>query len=129
MSAGSGDGAGATVSGKRSKIMVVAIVALILIGSLMWNAWDYFGTQGLSPEKVKEMANLYEQQCYALSGDVKACKRHMGLRHRECLPRGVVRETPKGAPRYDQASYEACMRTHQAEDLATFTTTGKTPAR
>lgn len=103
---------------KSSKVFVVVCVLLILGGAAMWNAWDYFGTEGLSPKLVKEMANVYEQECYAEANDIKACKRHMGLRHRLCMKEGIERDTPKSAPRYNQQAYNACMRQHRAEDLA-----------
>lgn len=105
-------------SSTSSKILVVVFVLLILGGAALWNAWDYFGTEGLSPKLVKEMANVYEQECYAEANDIKACKRHMGLRHRLCMKEGIERDTPKSAPRYNQEAYSACMRVHRAEDLA-----------
>ncbi len=103
---------------KKSKILVVFYVVMILGGAAMWNAWDYFGTEGLSPKVIKEMANVYEQKCYALANDIKLCKRHMALRHMDCLKKeGVSRETPKSAPEYHQDRYEACMLVHRDEDL------------
>lgn len=101
----------------RSKLWVVSFVILIVVGAVMWNAWDYFGTEGLSPKRVKEMANEYEQTCYALTQDIKLCKRHMGLRHRKCLKKGVSRETTKSPPVYHQDRYDACMLVHRDEDL------------
>ena len=109
---------GGAAAARRSKLFVVASIVMILIGASAWNAWDYLGTEGLSPKKVKEMASLYERECYALTQDVKLCKRHMGLRHRECLKRGVSRLTPRSSPEYHQERYEACMLEHRDEDLA-----------
>ena len=59
---------------KSSKVFVVVCVLLILGGAAMWNAWDYFGTEGLSPKLVKEMANVYEQECYAEANDMGMAK-------------------------------------------------------
>ncbi len=106
-----------TPTSNRSKIVVVIMLLTIIVGSLSWNAWDYFGTEGLNPKKVKAMANEYEQECYKLANDIKLCKRHMGLRHRECLKQGIKRDTPKSAPQYSQEDYNTCMRTHRDEDL------------
>lgn len=103
--------------GKRSKILVISFVVMILGGAGMWNAWDYFGTEGLNPKQIKKMANLYEQKCYELTQDIKLCKRHMGLRHRECLKQGVSRTSPQSAPVYHQDRYEACLMVHRDQDL------------
>lgn len=101
----------------RSKVMVVGFVVLIVGGAAAWNAWDYFGTEGLNPKAVKELATNYEVECMESSVERKACKRHIGLRHRECLSAGVVRD-PDVPPRYEQSGYSACMRAHRAQDLA-----------
>ena len=101
----------------RSKAIVAACVLLILGGSLSWNAWDVFGTQGFNPQEVKGLATSYEVECVDQGAERKMCKRHIGLRHRECLPSGVIREGD-APPRYDQDAYNTCMRAHRATDLA-----------
>ena len=100
-----------------SKLVVVLLVLGIFVGAGFWNAWDYLGTEGLNPAKVKDMAKAYEQACVLAQGDRRACKRHIGRRHRECLKAGVVRDKAQ-APTYVQAAYEACMTPFQAEDVA-----------
>ena len=100
-----------------SKAVVLGSVLLILVGAAAWNAWDWVGTEGLDPKRVKEMARAYEDQvCAKATGDVKACKRHIGRHHRECLPSGVKRppQDPRGAPSYDDAGYAACMEQRRA---------------
>ena len=66
------------------------------------------------------MANTYEAQCYERYDDLRGCKQHMGLRHRQCLSEGVDRagrdETPRPI-RYDQAAYDACMARHIEQDM------------
>ena len=97
---------------RRSRWAVATIVALILGGTLAWNAWDLFGTEGLDPDAIKQMAKRYETTCMSALNDTKACKRHIGRHHRACLSRGVDRAKagePARELRYDSAAYEACM--------------------
>lgn len=108
----------------RSRVVVIAMVALILIGWGAWNAWDLFGTEGINPKAVKAMAKAYEDTCVKAKGDVRFCKRHIGTHHRTCLPKGIDRagpDEPKRPLRYDQAGYDACMRAHVEADWAEHT--------
>ena len=96
-----------------SRLTVIGIVVMIVVGTVAWNAWDFFGTEGLDPKEVKAMAKAYEKECVEDLGEVRACKRHIGRWHRECLPSGIDRAAPGEAPRplrYDLESYAACMR-------------------
>lgn len=104
-------------SKRGSKLMVIGIVVLILVGTAAWNAWDLFGTQGLDPKRVKEMAKAYEKICVEQTKDLKVCKRHIGEHHRQCLTKGISRpaDNPKGAPIYDDAAYQACMELARAK--------------
>lgn len=104
-----------------SKAFVILMVALIVGGVVAWNAWDYLGTEGLNPKKVKAMAKAYERECVEAVGDVRACRRHIGTRHRSCLSEGVIRAAPgepPHPPRYDEEAYSACIRKHRDEDVA-----------
>ncbi len=105
-----------------SKVFVILTVVCILIGVIAWNAFDYLEHEGLDPKKIKAMANEYDGECYALTKDEKACKRHIGMHHRECLKDSVVRPEPgSGDPVvYDHTAYAECMRVYQAEDLADY---------
>lgn len=98
---------------QKSKAFVMLSILLILIGWCSWNAWDYFGTQGLNPKEIKKMASAYERECYAIFADARGCKRHIGTWHRTCLPQGVDRTQPGEAPRpvrYTPDGYIKCMR-------------------
>ena len=104
----------------RSKGFVVFFVGLILFGPFAWNAWDYFGTEGLNPKEVKSMASAYERECYEIHQDAKTCKRHIGTWHRRCLPKGVDRSKPGEEPRpirYVPDAYSACMRAKRIQEL------------
>lgn len=106
--------------GRASKIIVTLMIVTILGGVAAWNAWDYFGTEGLNPKKVKKMAAAYERECVLITDDIKTCKRHIGMHHRECLPEGIDRAGPDEEPRpirYDLEGYTRCMRAFQREDL------------
>lgn len=105
----------------RSRVVVIVMVALILIGWGAWNAWDLFGTEGINPKEVKAMAKAYEDACVKAKANVRFCKRHIGTHHRACLPKGIDRagpDEPKRPLRYDQAGYDACMRAHVETDWA-----------
>ncbi|MEM1348317.1 MAG: hypothetical protein AAGI01_07180 [Myxococcota bacterium] len=107
--------------GWGGKAIVILSVALIVLGSLSWTAWDLFGTQGLNPKQVKEMAKAYETECVEVLGTKRACKQHIGRWHRTCLPDGIDRAGPDEEPRplrYDADAYAACMRSHRDEDAA-----------
>ena len=105
------DTGGTSAAGSRG--LVVFIVLMIVGGTAAWNAWDFFGTEGLNPKKVKAMAKEYEEECMEKLDDKRACKRHIGRWHRECLPAGIDRAGPDEEPRplrYDHEAYAACMR-------------------
>jgi len=105
--------------GRGGKIIVILSVVLIVLGSLAWTAWDLFGTEGLDPKRIKEMAKTYEEECVEVLGTKKACKRHIGRWHRTCLPEGVDRAGPGEEPRplrYDDEAYATCMRAKRDAD-------------
>lgn len=101
----------------KGRIAVVVMVASILIGTFGWVAWDHLGASGLDPKQVKELATVYEAECAAASKDVRACKKHIGRRHRECLKGGGVVRREGAPPTYDQPAYSACMRGFIADDI------------
>lgn len=101
----------------KGRIAVVVMVASILGGTGAWVAWDQLGASGIDPKQAKELATTYEAECVAASKDLRACKRHIGRRHRECLKQGgVVREAGKPVA-YDQEAYSACLRAVREADI------------
>ena len=108
---------GTSAAGGRG--VVILMVALMVGGTAAWNAWDYLGTEGLDPKKVKAMAKEYEKECMEDLGDERTCKRHIGRWHRECLPSGIDRAAPDEPTRklrYDLESYTACMRPKRGKE-------------
>jgi len=119
MSESSTVAADAERGGMGGRAVVILSVVLIIVGSLAWTAWDLFGTEGLDPKRIKEMAKTYEEECVEVLGTKRACKRHIGRWHRTCLPEGVDRAGPDEEPRplrYDDDAYAACMRSKREAD-------------
>jgi hypothetical protein len=101
----------------RGRIAVVVMVALIVGGTGAWVAWDQLGASGIDPQQAKVLAMTYEAECVAASKDLRACKRHIGRRHRECMKQGGVVREPGKPVAYDQEAYSACLRAVREADL------------
>ena len=90
-----------------SKAPVVVLVAIILMGAIIWGVWAVRSSSGIDPERAKTLAEEAERECVLLGFPPERCPKLVGRHHRDCLNR-VVEESD--GPIIKDAPYLECMK-------------------
>lgn len=103
----------------RSKIVVLAIVAIIIAGVCAWSWVNIFGSPDYDPEKAEEFVDHFYIDCDAEHPE-EICTETIGHHHRDCFT-DHVETVPddeiddRGPVIHDRAGYLDCMH-RQLED-------------
>lgn len=109
----------------RTKIVVVAIVGFIIVGTLAWAGAERFQSPDYNPEKAHEFLEHFYARCNAEFGE-EVCGDVVGHHHRRCFT-DHLEKTPseevedKGPFVYDRRAYTKCMREGAEEELSRST--------
>ena len=90
----------------KSKAPVIIIVAIIIMGVLMWVASAYRSAGGVSPEQAKALAGEAERECVLQGHKPEECPKMVGRHHRECLEKA---ERTEDESEVVDESYIDCM--------------------
>ena len=107
---GSKDGAEPT---KKATSVVLAIIGVIVVGTLGWYLLTILGAKRVGPEKAKHLAEAFERECFLDIQDQTRCRELIGTHHRDCLMANIERVSDDaGTSRveHDREGYLSCMR-------------------
>ncbi len=91
----------------KSKAPVVILIAIILMGVLLWTLSALRNSGGVDPERAKLLAEEAEKECVLMGHLPEECPKKVGRHHRECLDEVEARTDE---PRLDEDEYLGCMK-------------------
>ncbi len=100
-------------SKKASKIAVLAVLAIIIVGVTIWTSVSIKGLDQPDPEIAQDYAKLFKRRCMRDNSDEKICMDTIGFHHRKCFSGATSKERPQewgSAYLYDKDAYLQCMR-------------------
>ncbi|MFB6351400.1 MAG: hypothetical protein ABEN55_22985 [Bradymonadaceae bacterium] len=92
----------------NSKAPVVILVAIILMGALLWVTSAIRMSGGVPPEQAEALAEEAERECVLEGHSPEACPKMVGRHHQDCLASADRVNGGEGA-RVDDTSYINCM--------------------
>ena len=104
-------------SKKASKIAVLVVLAIIIIGVTIWTSVSIKGLDQPDPEIAQDYAKLFKRRCMRDISDEKTCMDTIGFHHRKCFTDSTSKERPDdwgSAYLYDKDHYLQCMRNNIA---------------
>ncbi len=102
---------------RASKITVVLVLSVIIIGVTIWSSVSIKGLNQPDPEIAQDYAKLFHRRCMRDVSDEKTCLDTIAYHHRRCFSDTTVQERPDewgSAYLYDKDGYLQCMRTNLA---------------
>lgn len=91
---------------ESSKAPVVVIVAIILMGAIIWGVWAIRMASDIDPERAKTLAEEAERECVLRGFDPERCPKLVGRHHRDCLQQ-TQKESDTSL--LDESIYLDCM--------------------
>lgn len=94
----------------KSKAPVVILIAIILMGVILWTVSAFRNSGGVDPERAKVLAEEAEKECVLMGHPPGECPEKVGRNHKDCLSEAEqkARERDDGE-RVAKDDYLGCM--------------------
>lgn len=94
----------------KSKAPVVILIAIILMGVVLWTVSAFRNSGGVDPERAKVLAEEAEKECVLMGHPPSDCPEKVGRNHQDCLSAAEqkARERDDGK-RVAKDDYLGCM--------------------
>lgn len=95
----------------KSKAPVVILIAIILMGVILWTVSAFRNSGGVDPERAKVLAEEAEKECVLMGHPPGECPKKVGRNHQDCLSEAEqkARERDDGE-RVAKSDYLGCMK-------------------
>jgi hypothetical protein len=95
----------------KSKAPVVILIAIILMGAILWTVSAFRNSGGVDPERAKVLAEEAEKECVLMGHPPGDCPEKVGRNHQDCLSEAEQKARKRDdGERVAKSDYLGCMK-------------------